>query len=640
MRVVGTAGHVDHGKSALIEALTGTHPDRLQEERDRGLTIVLGFAWLTLPNGDEIGIIDVPGHRDFIENMLSGIGAIDAALFVVAADESVMPQTLEHLAILDLLQIEGGVIALTKIDLIDDPDWLDMVEAEVRETMAGTVLDSAPLVRVSARTGAGIAELRQILENILGDKPPRADLGRPRLSVDRSFTVAGFGTVVTGTLTEGQFQVGDEVVILPQGIKGRVRGLQTHQHKIQTAVPGSRTAVNISGINIDQVQRGTVIAHSDDYQPTRRIDVQFRMLPEANHPLRHNTTVKFFIGAAEVIARVRLLGVDVLTPGDEGWLQLELLVPVVTVRGDRYILRRPSPAETMGGGVVIDPQPKGRHKRFDQAVLDRLDALAGGTPEDIFLQALLALGVASFQDVSLKASLAAETAQEALDVLINHGQVISLTEGEKISAKTLLSSKRYWGKMLSRVVGEVVEYHQTYPLRSGMPREELKSRLQTTARIYNALLTQLTAGDQLIETFLRRSLPGISSLPVVHLHDHEVSFSPDQQKKIDTLLAKFKAQPYTPPTIKDCLGALGDDLYNALIDTGRLIPVSNEVVFCWQDYQIMVSELRKILTKNGTIQVAQVRDHFTTTRRYVLAFLEHLDSIGVTVRDGDLRRLK
>jgi len=334
------------------------------------------------------------------------------------------------------------------------------------------------------------------------------------------------------------------------------------------------------------------------------------------------------------------LGVDVLTPGDEGWLQLELLVPVVAVRGDRYILRRPSPAETMGGGVVIDPQPKGRHKRFDQAVLDRLDALAGGTPEDIFLQALLALGVASFQDVSLKASLAAETAQEALDVLINHGQVISLTEGEKISAKTLLSSKRYWGKMLSRVVGEVVEYHQTYPLRSGMPREELKSRLQTTARIYNALLTQLTAGDQLIETFLRRSLPGISSLPVVHLHDHEVSFSPDQQKKIDTLLAKFKAQPYTPPTIKDCLGALGDDLYNALIDTGRLIPVSNEVVFCWQDYQIMVSELRKILTQNGTIQVAQVRDHFATTRRYVLAFLEHLDSIGVTVRDGDLRRLK
>jgi len=306
MRVIGTAGHVDHGKSALIEALTGTHPDRLQEERDRGLTIVLGFAWLTLPDGDEIGIVDVPGHSDFIENMLSGVGAIDAALFVVAADESVMPQTREHLAILNLLKIDGGVVALTKVDLIDDPDWLDLVEAEVKETLAGTVLDSAPVVRVSARTGEGVDELRKILQHVLADKPPRADLGRGRLSVDRVFTIDGFGTVVTGTLTEGQLQIGDEVTILPQGISGRVRGLQTHQSKIQVAVPGSRTAVNISGINADQVLRGDVIAHPNNYQPTRRLDVHFQMLPEASHPLRHNTTAKFFIGAAEVIARVRI----------------------------------------------------------------------------------------------------------------------------------------------------------------------------------------------------------------------------------------------------------------------------------------------------------------------------------------------
>ncbi|MEN8173196.1 MAG: selenocysteine-specific translation elongation factor [Chloroflexota bacterium] len=640
MRVVGTAGHVDHGKSALIEALTGTHPDRLQEERDRGLTIVLGFAWLTLPNGEEIGIVDVPGHRDFIENMLSGIGAIDAALFVVAADESVMPQTREHLAILDLLQIEGGVIALTKIDLIDDPDWLDLVEAEVRETLAGTVLDSAPLVRVSARTGDGIDELRQVLGSILADKPPRPDLNRPRLSVDRIFTVDGFGTVVTGTLTEGGFHVGDEVTVLPQGLKGRIRGLQTHQNKIQNALPGSRTAVNISGINIDQVHRGAVVAHPDDYQPTRRIDVQFRMLPEAKHPLRHNTTAKFFIGAAEVIARVRLLGIDVLNPGDSGWLQLELSSPVVAVRGDRYILRRPSPAETMGGGVVIDPLPEGRHKRFDQDVLDRLDALAGGTPEDIFLQALLAFGVASFGDVSLKANLTSEAAQDALEKLLEDGHVISLIGDEKIGASTLITSKAYWRQLLSRVVGEVTDYHQTYPLRSGIPREELKSRLKTTTPIYNALLSQLIDDDQLREQFLRQDLPGMSSIPVVVHHDHRVIFSPDQQRAVDSLISKFKAQPYTPPTIKDCLSALGDDLYNALIDAGRLIPVSNEVVFRWDDYQTMVSDLRKLLSINDTIQVAQVRDHFSTTRRYVLAFLEHLDAIGVTVRDGDQRRLK
>ncbi len=640
MRVIGTAGHVDHGKSALIEALTGTHPDRLQEERERGLTIVLGFAWLTLPDGDEIGIVDVPGHRDFIENMLSGVGAIDACLFVVAADESVMPQTREHLAILDLLQIDGGVIALTKVDLVDDPDWLDLVEAEVRETLDGTVLDKAPLVRVSARTGEGIAELRQVIEDALSDKPPRADLGRPRLSVDRVFTIAGFGTVVTGTLTEGQFQVGDEVAIMPQGIKGRIRGLQTHQNKIRTAVPGSRTAVNISGINVDQVQRGAVIAHVDDYQPTRRIDVHFRMLPDANLPLRHNSTAKFFIGATEVIARVRLIGVDVLNPGDEGWLQLELTSPVVAIRGDRYILRRPSPAETMGGGVVIDPQPKGRHKRFDQVVLDRFDALASGTPEDIFTQALLVLGVASLKDVTHKASLTVETAEEALTALIDDGQVIILTDGEEISARTLLSSKAYWGQMLSRAVREISDYHQSFPLRMGMPREELKSRLDMPAPIFNALLVQLVSLSQLTETATRQNLPGMSTLPVVQLPDHKVQFSSDQQKQVDLLMAKFKAKPYTPPTIKECLSVLSEDLFNALIDAGSLMPVSSEVVFRWQDYQGMVAELRKILAQHGNVQVAQVRDHFNTTRRYILAFLEHMDAIGVTIRDGDTRVLK
>ncbi|MBG7610022.1 MAG: selenocysteine-specific translation elongation factor, partial [Anaerolineae bacterium] len=619
MRVIGTAGHVDHGKSALIEALTGTHPDRLQEERERGLTIVLGFAWLTLPNGNEIGIVDVPGHRDFIENMLSGIGAIDACLFVVAADESVMPQTREHLAILDLLQIGSGVIALTKIDLVDDPDWLDLVEAEIRETLEGTVLDGAPMVRVSARTGEGIGDLQQSIEDVLSDKPPRVDLGRPRLCVDRVFTIAGFGTVVTGTLTEGRFQVGDDIVVLPENIKGRIRGLQTHQSKIQSAIPGSRTAINISGINIDQVQRGAVIAHIDDYQTTRRIDVHFRMLANVKHPLRHNTPTKFFIGASEVIARVRLLGVDVLNPGDEGWLQLELISPVVAVRGDRYILRRPSPAETMGGGVVIDPQPKGRHKRFDQIVLERIDALKSGSAEDIFLQALLVLGVASFSEVTQKASLTEESAIDAFNALIDGKQIILLTLGERLSARTLLSSSAYWGQLLSRAVREMSEYHLSFPLRMGMPREELKSRLQTPIRIFNALLVHLTTSSQLTETAVRQNLPGVSALPVVHLTDHRVRFSSEQQKKVDLLMDKFKSKPYSPPTIKDCLNMLSEDLYNALIDSGSLMPVSSEVVFRWQDYQNMVSELRTIFTEFESVQIAQVRDHFNTTRRYVLA---------------------
>jgi selenocysteine-specific elongation factor len=303
MHVIGTAGHVDHGKSTLIEALTGIHPDRLQEEREREMTIVLGFAWLTLPNGEEIGIVDVPGHRDFIENMLSGIGAIDAALFIVAADEGVMPQTREHLAILDLLQIQGGVIALTKTDLVEDADWLDLVEADVRETLAGTVLADAPLVRVSARNGKGLQELVQVLEEILSEKLPRPDLGRPRLPVDRVFTMSGFGTVATGTLSDGHLSVGDDVVILPQGVRGRIRGLQTHKRKESTAIPGSRTAINISGVDMDQIQRGDIITHPGTYNASRRLDLYFRLLKDVNQPVRHNMEVKLFIGASEVLGR-------------------------------------------------------------------------------------------------------------------------------------------------------------------------------------------------------------------------------------------------------------------------------------------------------------------------------------------------
>ncbi len=396
MRVIGTAGHVDHGKSTLIQALTGVHPDRLKEEREREMTIDLGFAWMELPaeagqEAEEIGIIDVPGHRDFIENMLAGVGGIDAALFVIAADEGVMPQTREHLAILDLLQIQGGVVALTKIDMVQDPDWLDLVEADVHDTLQGSVLAYSPIVRVSSRTGQGLQELKDKLGKELANRPPRPDLNRPRLPVDRTFSIAGFGSVVTGTLSDGKLQVGDEIEILPQGLRGRIRGLQTHKRKEQTAIPGSRTAVNISGVSLEEIWRGNVIAHPGDYRPTQRLDVQFRLLPDASQPVKHNSEIKLFIGATEVLARLRLLGADELAPGAQGWLQLETSEPVIAARNDRYILRRPSPGETLGGGKVMDAHPKSRHKRFSTETLARLEALAQGTPGDILLQALLAL---------------------------------------------------------------------------------------------------------------------------------------------------------------------------------------------------------------------------------------------------------
>jgi selenocysteine-specific elongation factor len=630
MRVIGTAGHVDHGKSTLVNALTGINPDRLKEEQAREMTIDLGFAWFNLPDGEQVGVVDVPGHRDFIENMLAGVGGIDAVLFVVAADEGVMPQTREHLHILDLLQIPNGIIVLTKADLVDDPDWFDLVEADVRQAVLGTVLEEAPIVRISARSGLGLDELRQGLVEILAASPPRPDLGRPRLPIDRVFTIAGFGTVVTGTLLDGHLSLGDEIEILPGGRRGRVRNLQTHKMKENTAVPGSRTAVNISGVEVEQVQRGEVLSLPGRYHATQRLDVHFRLLADASAPLRHSSEVKFFVGAAEVVARVRLLGVEELNPGDEGWLQLELAAPVVAVRGDRYILRRPSPGETLGGGAVVDPQPARRHKRFDLALLARLEALRQGSPADILLQAGLALGAAPLRDLAVHSRLTADAVMTALDELLAEGQLIQLEVGElKPNADLLVMPRPLWEAETRRVEGELDQYHLVYPLRRGMPREELKSRLKYTARAFNATLRLWLAGGSLVENGKLLARPA-----------HRVKFTPAQKAQVERLLDRFAVAPYATPSVKECQAELGEEAYTALVEMERLVQVSPEVVFRAEDYQGMVEGVKGHLEREGTLTLAQFRDRFNTSRKYAQAFLEYLDGVGVTVRNGDLRTLR
>ena len=631
MHVLGTAGHVDHGKSALVLALTGTNPDRLKEEQEREMTIDLGFAWLTLPSGEEVGIFDVPGHRDFIENMLAGIGGIDAVLFVIAADEGIMPQTKEHLAIVDLLQVQGGVVALTKIDLIDDPDWLILVEDEIRSATKHTVLEDAPIVRVSARTRQGIPDLLNQLDECLKGHPPRPDLGRPRLPVDRAFTMPGFGTVVTGTLSDGSLRIGDELEILPAGIHTRIRGLQTHKHKEETAVPGSRTAVNITGINVDQVNRGDVLAYPGSYRQSRRIDVHFRLLPDISQPLKHDTKVKLFLGAAEIQSRVRLLGIEELLPGEEGWLQLELDKPIVAIRGDRYILRRPSPGETLGGGTVIDPHPRGRHKRFSTQELANLETLSRGTPQEILAQSMFALGIASIQDVISRSNLDQPTALRALHDLLDKGDIIQLEDADQtsISPRILITSKVYWDQLKHQIIQEVSDFHQRYSLRRGIPREELKSRLKLSTRLFNAILHRVTHEGDLEDTgtFVRRV--GFS-----------IQFNTRQESAINDLLTKFNASPFSPPTVKECISEVGEGIYIAMVETGMLVPVPPDVVFRKQDYDLMVSEIRNLLQNKKSITAAEIRDHFNTSRRYVLALLEYLDAQGITVREGDSRRLK
>lgn len=633
MRVIGTAGHVDHGKSTLIEALTGVHPDRLKEEREREMTIDLGFAWLTLPGGEEIGIVDVPGHRDFIENMLAGIGGIDAALFVIAADEGVMPQTREHLAILNLLQIAGGVIALTKIDLVDDPGWLDLVEEDVRKALSDTVLESAPIVRVSARKKIGLDVLAQTLAEALAAKPERVDLGRPRLPVDRVFTIAGFGTVVTGTLSDGCLKIGDEIEILPRMLPGRIRGLQTHKRKEEKAVPGSRTAINISSVTVDQIRRGDVIALPGSYQPTRRIDVRFHLLPEVNQSLQHNAFVKLFIGSSEVLARVRLLGLEELLPGTDAWLQLELEDAVVAVRGDRYILRRPSPGETLGGGIIVDPFPNRRHKRFSEETLNRLEALGRGSPDEILTQILNASGILTLSQAIERSGLEVETARQVINVLFENGDLIFLEEANpkesSLSMESLVASRGFWEKQVTQILNNLLVFHQEFPLKKGIGREELKSRLKLPARHFNVLIRKLAQQGKLVESGPRLSLPG-----------HQVRFSAQQELAIQRLKHQFDASPYSPPSVKECQAEVGVEVYEALVDSGQFVQVSPEVVYSQDTYQKMVAELKEFILKEGSVSAAQARDHFNTSRKYALALLEYLDNISVTIRQGDVRRLK
>jgi len=630
MRVIGTAGHVDHGKSTLIAALTGTHPDRLKEEQAREMTIELGFGWLTLPNGEEVGIVDVPGHHDFIENMLSGIGGIDAALLVIAADEGVMPQTREHLAILDLLQIPAGLIVLTKTDLASDSGWLDLVETDIRAAVTDTVMQNAPIVRVSAKTKSGLDSLISNLQSLLENKPPRPDLNRPRLPIDRVFTMSGFGTVVTGTLSDGHLSLGDEVEILPSRQRGRVRGLQTHKKKEERAVPGSRTAVNISGVNAEQIQRGEVLVHPGQYQPTRRLDARFRLLKDATVPLKHSSEVKFFIGASETVANLRLLGTEELKPGEEGWIQLELREEVVAVRGDKYILRRPSPGETLGGGAIVDHQPKGRHKRFDENVLKSLASLAQGSPADVLFEAALALNAAPIKEIVSRSRLESTNAESALRELTGKDQLVLLEEGEPTITSDLLAiALPHWNALNRRLMETVESYHKSHPLRRGIPREELKSKLTLPSRVFNAVIARHVRRKTLAEEKGAVSLPG-----------REIKFDAAEQAKVRALMRKFEEKPFGPPSIKECQSEVGEEVFNALIESGELVAVSQDVVFRKQDYDAMVQKIREAIQAKGGMTLAEVRDMLDTTRKYVQALLEHLDATGMTVREGDFRKLR
>jgi selenocysteine-specific elongation factor len=641
MSCIGTAGHVDHGKSTLVTALTGIDPDRLAEEKARGMTIDLGFAWLTLPSGREVSVVDVPGHESFIKNMLAGVGGIDVALLVVAADEGVMPQTEEHLAILDLLRVRSGVVALTKADLVED-DWLELVREDVAERLHTTTLAQAPIIACSAVTRAGLPDLLAALDAALDASPSRRDLGRPLLPVDRVFTITGFGTVVTGTLQDGRLRLGQEVELLPAGRRARIRGLQAHKQVVEEGLPGGRLAVNLVGVAKSDVARGEVLALPGALRPTYAMDVRLEALAGASRPIAHNAELDVYLGAAEVPARVVLLEGDELSPGASGWAQLRLARPLVAARGDRFIVRVPSPSQTIGGGAIVEPWAR-RHKRRDHAVLARLELLARGDPEEVVLAGLRPEGRSA---AASKGKAAGYGGREPAEL----ARALGLPAAEVVAALAALVAREMvvrvgtyvyagseWRRLRDDAGRLLGDYHHVYPLRVGMPREEWRSRLGLSPRASAEVSTVLAAAGDLAESGGGSGVAGRGAY--VRLPSHEPRFTPEQERAVAALLERFQAEPFAPPTRQEVEQEVGPEVAAALIERGTLVKVSETILLDERAYREALRRVVGHLHIHQRLTVAEARDLLGTTRKYMLAIFEHFDERRITRRDGDDRVL-
>ena len=620
MYVIGTAGHVDHGKSTLVQALTGIDPDRLPEEKERGLTIDLGFAWLRLPNGNEVSIVDVPGHERFVNNMLAGVGGIDLALLVVAADESVMPQTREHLAVLDLLNIRRGLVAVTKRDLVDD-DWLDLVIADVEGLLKGTTLEGATVVAVSGTTGEGLPELVAAIEGLLQETDGRKDLGRPRLPVDRSFTMSGFGTVVTGTLVDGKLGVGQDMELLPAGLRTRIRGLQTHRQKLEQATPASRVAVNLTGIAHEDVRRGDVLTTPGWLKPTSAIDVHLRVIPDAPRAVRHNMFVTVHTGSSETVGRLRLLDRDRAEPGESAWGQLKLESPMVAVKGDYFVIR--SNQTTLGGGDIVDPHAR-RHRRKYQPILERLAVMQAGSDREVVLKTIEGSEPAEFRSLVDRANLQPREARSSLKEMAAERLVVVLGK-RAIGPGTFIYTAAGWESLVDKASAFLEEHHRRFPLRGGAPKEEVRSRLGMAAQVFGLALHRLLEDGVLVEDG-----------PMVRLPTHVRKLPDAQQTTVDDYVKSLESSPYSPPTDSPA----DPELLSLLVDEGKVVKAGESVVFAASAYKEMVERITAYLQERDEITVADVRDMFGTSRKYALALMDHLDQQRITRRVGDARVLR
>ncbi len=613
MFVIGTAGHVDHGKSALIERLTGVHPDRLQQEQERGLTIELGFGWLELPSGAEISLIDVPGHIRFVRHMLAGIGGIDAVLLVIAADEGIMPQTLEHLSILRLMNIDKGLVVLTKSDLVDS-DWVDLITDEIRGVLSETGLNTAPILTTSAATGDGFDELLTEIDRLCDNLPSPRNIDRPRLSVDRSFTMSGFGTVVTGTLLDGPLAVGDMLELSPVGQTVRVRGIQTHGNDLDKALPGSRVAVNLTGVSVDDVSRGMVLSRPGTVQKTSSFDATINLLGSA--PLKHNQKVHVHCGAAEIQGRVRLVGTDTTENHEPEFVQILLSEPLATAEGELYVIRISD--QTIGGGKILSINPV-RHRRSDKSILEPLYALSSGSFESKLLTTIRQIQPTPLSGI--------------VELLTESSTKIDSTLGNLIESKSVLELKTSdanpvyitsdWLESTREYIGRLIDQHlETWPLRAGIPREELRANLNLDAGIYSLIL-------QLLEKYDIKA-----NSDMVTRSSWVPQLNESEQTVVADLVDSLKSSGYAPNR-SDI-----DPELTQYLERERIIKnLGDGVIFEIGNYESARDIVLELLEKSDDSSLGVIRDALSTNRRITQALLETMDKEGLTARIGDGRKI-
>jgi selenocysteine-specific elongation factor len=627
--VVGTAGHIDHGKTSLVKALTGTDTDRLPEEKARGITIDLGFAFLEEPDGLTIEIVDVPGHERFIKNMLAGIGGIDVAMLVIAADEGVMPQTREHFGICSLLHVRRGLVVLTKTDLVE-PDWLELVREDVAELVRGTFLDGGPIVGVSAKTGEGIAELRATLRTLAATVPARGTDQLPRLPIDRVFTIKGFGTVITGTLMAGRLRVDDRVEVFPAGVQAKVRGLQAHGHAVAESSAGQRTAVNLQGVERVAVDRGNVLGLAGTLVPSELVDGTLELLADAPRPLKTRDRVRVHTGTSEIMARVLLLDRQELTPGESTLARLRLEAPLVALPGDRFVIRSYSPMVTIGGGTLLDIAPP-RFKRKAPALLAHLTLLREDRPEAVVEEHVRHAGGGGVRVAPLsgRVPFGPERLRGLLDVLQAGGRIVAIDRDWFVHGEAL-------ARLRDLAVATLEQFHRASPLRPGMSREELRGRAGAPdERVFAHLLGALET-DGIVRTDRDK----------VSLAAHSVRLSPEQQKAADRLEQEFLTAAAAPPSPEEALaraGQSGDEeheLFQVLVEARKLVRVKESLYFHAQALEAIQDKLVAMLRERKEIGPGDIKDLLGISRKYAIPLLEFFDSRRVTARVGERRVLR